>query len=59
MALAFGDEISTYYYNHSLEIFILTFIDMCFPIMKSYKTIKKKNMKGTGRKKAKLEYFIP
>ena len=24
MALAFGDEISTYYYNHSLEIFILT-----------------------------------
>lgn len=42
------------------DIFILTFIDMCFPIMKSYKTIKKKKkMKGTGRKKAKLEYFIP
>ena len=40
------------------DIFILTFIDMCFPIMKSYKTIKKK-MQRTGRKKATLEYFIP
>ena len=32
------------------DIFILTFIDMCFPIMKSYKTIKKKKNEGDREK---------
>lgn len=41
------------------DVFILTFIDMCFPIMKNHKTKQNKNTQETGREKAKLEYFIP
>ena len=33
------------------DIFILTFIDMCFPIMKSYKTNKKKKKNEGDREK--------